>query len=53
MRIREFIGRLSGLDGKQETFDASLWCGMVECVTVHSDSRIVFTFAGGIEVTVN
>lgn len=53
VRIREFIGRLSGLEGKQETFDASLWCGMVECVTVHSDSRIVFTFVGGIEVTVN
>lgn len=52
VRIRDFIGRLSNIDGEQTTFDESLWSGMVEYVTVHSPTKIVFTFVGGIEVTV-
>ena len=52
VRIRDFIGRLSNINGEQTTFDESLWCGMVEYVTVHSATKIVFTFVGGIEVTV-
>ncbi len=33
-------------------FSQVLWCGIVEYVTVHSPTNIVFTFVGGIEVTV-
>ena len=51
-RIRIFIGSLSDLDKEQEVFDEQLWCGIVEHVTVYAKDRIVFTFAGGIEITV-
>lgn len=53
VRIKDFIGKLKGLNEEQAKFDENLWCGMVECVTVYSKEQIVFTFIGGIEVTVS
>ena len=51
-RIRNFIDLFSKLDGGQLAFDEQLWGGIVEYVTVFDKGRIVFTFAGGVEVTV-
>lgn len=53
VRIRDFVERLSAIDGMQLVFDESLWSGIVESMTVHSKTHIVFTFVGGIELTVN
>ena len=51
-RIRVFIDELMGYDGEQTMFEDDLWAGIVECMTVYSKDRIVFTFVGGIEITV-
>ena len=51
-RIRNCIGSLVDADGEQTVFDEQLWGGIVEYVTVFAKDRIVFTFVGGIEVTV-
>ena len=52
VRIGDFIIKLKNLEGRQTAFNESLWCGMVEYVTVHSQTNIIFTFVGGIKVTV-
>ena len=51
-RIRIFTDRLSKLDEGQTVFEEQLWSGIVEYVTVFRKDKIVFTFAGGNEITV-
>lgn len=50
--IRSFIDSIGKVEGEHLQFDEQLWTSIVYNVTVYSKSRIVFTFIGGIEVTV-
>ena len=50
--IRRFIDGFAGIEGEQTLFDEQLWGGIVHHVTVYSKDKVVFTFVGGIEVTV-
>ena len=52
IRIRDFIDKLMDLDGEQTVFDEQLWGGIVDHMTVYRQKKIVFTFAGDIEITV-
>ncbi|MDF2859585.1 MAG: hypothetical protein K0Q87_5436 [Neobacillus sp.] len=50
--IGNFIKSLKKMDGMVETFNESLWGGMVEYATVFNKKKVVFTFKGGIKITV-
>ena len=55
IRKREFdhfISQMESLPSVVGDFDETLWCGLVESATVHTDGRITFTLIGGNEVTV-
>ena len=51
-RIKIFIERLIGLEGEQTTFDENLWAGILDHMTVYRRMKFVFTFVGGLEVTI-
>lgn len=50
--IGNFIKIIKKMDGIVETFDEGLWGGMVEFATAFNKKKVVFTFKGGIEITV-
>ena len=48
--IKGFIRTLENTGTVAEEFDAGLWCGLVDHVTVTDKENIVFTFKNGLEV---
>lgn len=51
-KMRLFIGELEKQDTLVEEFDEELWYATVDCVTVHEDKRMVFTFRDGEQVEI-
>ena len=51
-KMRLFIGELEKQDSLVEEFDEELWYATVDCVTVHEDKRMVFTFRDGEQVEI-
>lgn len=43
---------INKMDGVVETFNEGLWVGMIEYATIFDKKKVVFTFKGGIEITV-
>lgn len=48
--IKGFIRTLENTGNVAEEFDAGMWCGLVDHVTVTGKDNIVFTFKNGLEV---
>ena len=48
--INGFIRTLQNTGAVAEEFDAGLWCGLVDHVTVHDKEKVVFTFKNGLEI---
>lgn len=51
--IKGFIRTLENTGTVAEEFDAGLWCGLVDHVTVIDKENIVFTFKNGLETKVS
>lgn len=51
--IKGFIRTLENTGNIAEEFDAGLWCGLVDHVTVKSKEEIIFTFKNGLEFKVS
>lgn len=51
--IKGFIRTLENTGTVAEEFDAGLWCGLVDHVTVTDKENIVFTFKNGLETNVS
>ena len=51
--IKGFIRTLENIGTVAEEFDAGLWCGLVDHVTVTDKDNIVFTFKNGLETKVS
>ncbi len=52
LRIEGFIAEFKKLGADEIEFDANLWSGIVEYLTVYTKDKVVMTFVGGMEVTV-
>lgn len=50
--IKGFIRTLENTGNVAEEFDAGMWCGLVDHVTVKDKENIVFTFKNGYEVRI-
>ncbi|WMJ87808.1 recombinase family protein [Anaerocolumna sp. MB42-C2] len=50
--IGSFIKTIKRMGGLVETFDEGLWGGMIDYVTIFNKKKVVFTFKGRIEITV-
>lgn len=48
--IKAMIRELESRDELLTEFDESLWSGLVDCMTVYRDGRIVVRFRAGIEM---
>ena len=48
--INGFIRTLQNTGTVAEEFDAGLWCGLVDHVTVHDKEKVIFTFKNGLEI---
>ena len=51
--INGFIRTLENTGTVAEEFDAGLWCGLVDHVTVTDKENVVFTFKNGLETNVS
>ena len=51
--IKGFIRTLENTGNVAEEFDAGMWCGLVDHVTVTDKDNIVFTFKNGLETKVS
>ena len=51
--IKGFIRTLENTGNVAEEFDAGMWCGLVDHVTVTGKDNIVFTFKNGLETKVS
>jgi site-specific DNA recombinase len=51
--IKGFIRTLENTGNVAEEFDAGMWCGLVDHVTVTDKDNIVFTFKNGLEIKVS
>ena len=51
--IKGFIRTLENTGNVAEEFDAGMWCGLVDHVTVMDKDNIVFTFKNGLETNVS
>ncbi|MFQ7244202.1 MAG: recombinase family protein [[Eubacterium] siraeum] len=49
-KIKAFLETLAAQDGLVEKFDISLWCGLVDFVTVYAKDDVRFTFKHGGEI---
>lgn len=53
INIYGFIRTLENTGNVAEKFDAGMWCGLVDHVTVTDKYNIVFTFKNGLETKVS
>lgn len=51
--INGFIRILQNTGAVAEEFDAGMWCGLVDHVTVKDKENIVFAFKNGLETKVS
>ena len=51
--IKGFIRTIENTGNVAEEFDAGMWCGLVDRVTVTDKDNIVFTFKNGLETKVS
>lgn len=51
--IKGFIRTLENTGNVAEEFDAGMWCGLIDHVTVTDKENIVFTFKNGLETKVS